>query len=255
MSKKRGAAASVVVPRTSTCCSALEETRSSSVERARKHEKRSGLQILHKAWFTVFFGTSCMFGFVSYKLMQIRLLSTNFAASWASCTQLTGHHSLKKDRCYRYIHACLIFCYILHFKTQTGAASGAMLHYKAFWWKYRFIVIAVINQGQTFDELTWHAGDLRLFPLATGQAFNDGIQFLHEAVFTVVSHFGVSLVMQPLLPEHFGVGNVGGLATGGCWKPLWFLDPHFEVFKIRAQKKKELEVNSLLPFLQVYDRW
>lgn len=107
-----------------------------------------------------------------------------------------------------------------------------------------FIVIGVTNQAQTYDGLTWHAGNLRLFPLATRQAFNDRIHFLDKILFTVVSHFGVCLVTRPLFPKHLGMGNMGGLTTGGCWKPLWVLDPYSFFFlffvKKRSLKNKEL---------------
>lgn len=104
-----------------------------------------------------------------------------------------------------------------------------------------FIVIGVTNHAQTYDGLTWHAGNLRLFPLATWQAFNDRIHFLEKILFTVVSHFGVCLVTQPLFPKHLGMGNMGGLTTGGCWKPLWVLDLYsfFFFFFLEKEFKKE----------------
>lgn len=54
---------------------------------------------------------------------------------------------------------------------------------------------------------------MRLLPLAAGQTFDDGVEFLLEAFLTVVPHQGMGLVTQTLLAKHLGVGNLGGLAT------------------------------------------
>lgn len=80
-------------------------------------------------------------------------------------------------------------------------------------------MLAHINVGinfndQSVNELTWPAGNQRLFPSAAGQTPDYRVQFLHKTVLTVVPQLGVGLIAQTLLPEQLRVGNLGGLATG-----------------------------------------
>lgn len=68
--------------------------------------------------------------------------------------------------------------------------------------------------NQSVNELTWPAGNQRLFPLAAGQTPDYRVQFLHKTLVTVVPQLGVGLVAQALLPEQLGVGNLRGFVAG-----------------------------------------
>lgn len=65
-------------------------------------------------------------------------------------------------------------------------------------------------------QLTGTAGDQRLLPLATGHTPDHRAARLDKPILAVVAHQRVGLVLQSLLPEQLGVGNVGGVATGSC---------------------------------------
>lgn len=65
-------------------------------------------------------------------------------------------------------------------------------------------------------QLTGTAGDQRLLPFTTGQTPDHRPERLDEPFLAVVAHQRVGLVRRPLLPEEFGVRNVGGVATGSC---------------------------------------